>query len=234
MNKIQIILRQFCMALMLTAMLTIPALAASPIFSNVPEGTALQESVSYLVKRSVTNGTSTDTFSPEVPITARQWSVMLCRAYGAEIHGENWREQSQNCAEYAYSRGWLNESAIQAPDTRLCWSRLLESGLRTADVPIYDAGLFSGNEALSVSEDIMRVGRKLSLRAEGASAAESATRGEAAQLLYAVLTRELTVEAPPAPVPLENWAGVNVNDYLLAPRENRQQAVLLVNWKTLC
>lgn len=203
MNNIQIILRQLCTALMLTAVLTIPALAASPTFSDVPEGSALQESVSCLVERGITNGTGTDTFSPNAPITVRQWAVMLCRAYGAEIHGEN----------------WLNETAVQAPDTRLCRSSLLESGLRTAGVPVYDACLFPGNESLSVSENIMRVGRKLSLCAEGASAAESVTRGEAAQLLYAVLTRELTVEDPPAPVALVNAAGVNINDYLLALRQ---------------
>ena len=219
MNKIQIILRQSCAALMLIAALTIPALAASPTFSDVPEGSALQESVSCLVERGITNGTGTDTFSPNAPITVRQWAVMLCRAYGAEIHGENWRNQSQNCVETAYAHGWLNETAVQAPDTRLCRSSLLKSGLRTAGVPFYDACLFPENESLSVSENIMRVGRKLSLCAEGASAAESVTRGEAAQLLYAVLTRELTVEAPPTPVALVNAAGVNINDYLLALRQ---------------
>ena len=157
--------------------------------------------------------------SPNAPITVRQWAVMLCRAYGAEIHGENWRERSQNCVETAYAHGWLNETAVQAPDTRLCRSSLLEGGLRTAGVPVYDACLFPGNDSLSVSENIMRVGRKLSLCAEGASASESVTRGEAAQLLYAVLTRELTVETPPAPVPMENLAGVNINEYLLALRQ---------------
>ena len=207
MNKIQIILRQFCTALMLTAALTIPALAASPTFSDVPDGSALQESVSCLVERGITNGTGTDTFSPNAPITVRQWAVML------------WRERSQNCVETAYAHGWLNETAVQAPDTRLCRSSLLESGLRTAGVPVYNACLFPGNESLSVSENIIRVGRKLSLCAEGASAAESVTRGEAAQLLYAVLTRELTVEAPPTPVALVNAAGVNINDYLLALRQ---------------
>lgn len=219
MNKIQIILRQSCAALMLIAALTIPALAASPTFSDVPDGSALQESVSCLVERGITNGTGTDIFSPNAPITVRQWAVMLCRAYGAEIHGENWRERSQNCVETAYAHGWLNETAVQAPDTRLCRSSLLESGLRTAGVPVYDACLFPGNDSLSVSENIMRVGRKLSLCAEGASASESVTRGEAAQLLYAVLTRELTVETPPAPVPMENLAGVNINEYLLALRQ---------------
>lgn len=219
MNKIQIILRRFCAVLMLTAALTIPAPAASPTFSDVPEGSALQESVSCLVERGIPNGTGTDTFSPNAPITVRQWTVMLCRAYGAEIHGGNWRERSQNCVETAYAHGWLNETAVQAPDTRLCRSSLLESGLRTAGVPVYDACLFPGNESLSVSENIMRVGRKLSLCAEGASAAESVTRGEAAQLLYAVLTRELTAETPPTPVPMEDLAGVNINEYLLALRQ---------------
>ena len=53
MNRIQIILRRFCTALMLTAVLTIPVLAASPTFSDVPEGSALQESVSCLVERGI-------------------------------------------------------------------------------------------------------------------------------------------------------------------------------------
>ena len=219
MNKIQIILWQFCTALMLTAMLTIPALAALPIFSDVPEGPALQESVSYLVERGITNGTGADTFSPNAPITVRQWTVMLCRAYGAEIHGDNWQERSQNCVETAYARGWLNETAVREPDTQLCRSSLLESGLRTAGIPVYDACLFPGNESLSVSENIMRIGQELNLCVECASATEIVTRGEAAQLLYAVLTRELTVEAPPTPVALVNAAGVNINDYLMALRQ---------------
>lgn len=79
----------------------------------------LPESVSRLVERNVTNGTGAGTFSPEVPITARQWAVMLCRAYDAEIHRENWREQSQNCVEYACGRGWLDETAVQASDTQI-------------------------------------------------------------------------------------------------------------------
>ena len=67
MNRIQIILRRFCTALMLIAALTIPALAASLTFSDVPDGSALQESVSCLVERGITNGTGTDTFPPTPP-----------------------------------------------------------------------------------------------------------------------------------------------------------------------
>ena len=49
-------------------------------------------------------------------------------------------------------------------------------------------------------------------------ASEIVTRGEAAQLLHAILTQSFTVEEPPAPVTLENPAGVNTNGFLLELR----------------
>ena len=76
--------------------------------------------------------------------------------------------------------------------------------------------LYENGVKLSAFENCLRTARELSLCGETAAATEIVTRGETAQLLYAVLMRELTVEAPPAPVPLKNWAGVNANDYLLA------------------
>ena len=72
----------------------------------------------------------------------------------------------------------------------------------------------------------MRIGQKLSLCMEGASATEIIILGEAAQFRYAVLTQELSVDAPSAPVPLENLAGDNINDYLLALHQLQQQADL--------
>ena len=32
--------------------------------------------------------------APDAPVTVRQWSVMLCRAYGLPIEGDTWEEMS--------------------------------------------------------------------------------------------------------------------------------------------
>ena len=49
------------------------------------------------------------------------------------------------------------------------------------------------------------------------------TRGEAAKLLYAILTRTFTVEAPAAPATSVNTSGVNVNGFLLELRKVPKQ-----------
>ena len=62
------------------------------------------------------------------------------------------------------------------------------------------------------------MGCELQLCPADATASELVTRGESAQLLHAILTQSFTVEAPPAPVTLENPTGVHTNDFLLELR----------------
>ena len=74
--------------------MTVLAFAADSPFSDVAPDAPYAESIAYLVEHGITNGTDADTFSPDAPVTVRQWSVMLCLAYGLPIEGDTWEEMS--------------------------------------------------------------------------------------------------------------------------------------------
>ena len=67
-----------CTAFLLALSLTVPALAASGAFQDVPETADCYESVMYLAEHEITQGTGNGCFSPDAPVTVRQWAVMLC------------------------------------------------------------------------------------------------------------------------------------------------------------
>ena len=144
---------------------------------------------------------------------------MLCRAYGVETKGNSWSELSQNAVEQSFRKGWLNETALSTPNIQLCRGALLKSAFAAAKIPVYDSVLYAGGVSLPDYENCIRIGKELQLCGEEDDANEIVTRRDAAMLLYAILTRAFTVEAPPAPVALVNAAGVNINDYLLALRQ---------------
>ena len=122
---------------MLALSLTVPALAASGAFQDVPETADCYESVMYLAEHEITQGTGNGCFSPDAPVTTSQWAVMLCRAYGVETKGNSWSELSQSAVEQSYRKGWLNETALSAPRSPMCRSVLVESAFAAADVPVY-------------------------------------------------------------------------------------------------
>ncbi|MDD7000844.1 MAG: S-layer homology domain-containing protein, partial [Oscillibacter sp.] len=101
-----------CTAFLLALSLTVPALAASSAFQDVPETADCYESVMYLAEHEITQGTGNGCFSPDAPVTTSQWAVMLCRAYGVETKGNSWSELSQSAVEQSYRKGWLNETAL--------------------------------------------------------------------------------------------------------------------------
>ena len=202
--------------LVLAVTLSTAASAACTGFDDVPEFADCYESVMYLAEHEITQGTGNGCFSPDAPVTTSQWAVMLCRAYGVETNGSTWSELSQNAVEQSYRKGWLNETALSAPNTQLCRGALLKSAFAAAKIPIYDGVLYEGGVSLPNHENCIRIGKELQLCGEANTANEIVTRRDAAMLLHAILTRVFTVEAPPAPVALVNAAGVNINDYLLA------------------
>ena len=144
---------------------------------------------------------------------------MLCRAYGVETKGNSWSELSQSAVEQSYRNGWLNETALSAPNIQLCRGSLLKSAFAAAKIPVYDSVLYAGGVSLPDHENCIRIGKKLQLCGEEDDANEIVTRRDAAMLLHAILTRAFAVTAPAAPVTLVNAAGVNINDYLLALRQ---------------
>ena len=205
--------------LVLAVTLSTAASAACTGFDDVSESADCYESVIYLAKCEIAAGTGNDCFSPEQLITVEQWAVMLCRAYGAETIGDSWQDVGRSSVVEAYRQGWLNETALSAPNIQLCRGALLKSAFAAAKIPVYDSVLYAGGVSQSDYENCIRIGKELRLCGEANAADETVTRRDAAMLLHAILTRAFTVEAPPAPVALVNTAGVNIIDYLLALRQ---------------
>ena len=205
-------------AFALALILSNTASATRTGFADVPEDAACYESIMYLAEHGITKGTEANTFSPAQPVTVRQWAVMLCRAYGLETSGETWADLGRSATEEACQKGWLNVTALSETDTRMCRGVLYESALAAAGVPVYDSVLYEGGTNLSVYDNYLRVGCELQLCPADATASEIVTRGEVAQMLHAILTQSFAVEAPSAPVTLENPIGVHANDFLLELR----------------
>ena len=205
--------------LVLALILPTAASAACAGFDDVPEFADCYESVMYLAEHEITQGTGNGCFSPDAPVTVRQWAMMLCRAYEVKVEGNSWGDLSQSAVEQSYRKGWLNETALSAPNIQLCRGALLKSAFAAAKIPVYDSALYEGGVSLPDHENCIRIGKELRLCGEEDDANEVVTRRDAAMLLRAILTRAFTVEAPPAPVALVNAAGVNINDYLVALRQ---------------
>ena len=109
----------------------------------------------YLAEHGITKGTEANTFSPAQPVTVRQWAVMLCRAYELETSGETWAELGRSATEQACQKGWLNVTALSAPDTRMCRGALYESALAAAGIPVYDSVLYEGETNLSAYDNYL-------------------------------------------------------------------------------
>lgn len=204
----------------LAVILPTAASAACTGFDDLPETADCYESVMYLAEHEITQGTGNGYFSPDAPVTVRQWAMMLCRAYDVKVEGNSWSDLSQSAVEQSYRKGWLNETALSAPNIQLCRGALLKSAFAAAKIPVYDSVLYAGGVSLPDHENCIRIGKELQLCGEANTANEIVTRRDAAMLLHAILTRAFTVEAPPAPVALVNAAGVNLNDYLVALRQD--------------
>ena len=216
------IIRRTALAVCTFVLVLILPTAASAVctgFVDVPESADCYESVMYLAGHEITQGTGNGCFSPDAPVTVRQWAMMLCRAYDVKVEGSSWSDLSQSAVEQAYRKGWLNETALSAPNIQLCRGALLKSAFAAAKIPVYDSVLYAGGVSLPNHENCIRIGKELQLCGEEDDANEIVTRRDAAMLLHAILTRAFAVTAPAAPVTLVNAAGVNINDYLLALRQ---------------
>lgn len=205
-----------CAAVLLAMLLTISASAAAPHFEDVSADTPYAESILYLADYGITNGTDSCLFSPNAPVTTRQWAVLLCQAYGLEADGTTWAEQGQNAVRQVYQKGWMEATALSAP-MRMCRGAFYKSAFAVAGITVYDNTLYGG-EPLSDYENCLRTASELNLCGADADPLETVTRGEAAQTLHAILTQKLAVREPPMPVTLENRSGVNTNAFLLALR----------------
>ena len=89
--------------------------------------------------------------------------MMLCRAYEVKVEGSSWSDLSQSAVEQSYRKGWLNETALSAPNIRLCRGALLKSAFAAAKIPVYDSVLYAGGVSLPDYENCIRIGKELQL-----------------------------------------------------------------------
>ena len=204
--------------LVLSMLLTVPVFAFSTGFTDVSEKATYAEAVSYLADAGILRGTASGRFSPNERITVSQWATMLCRAFDTEPEGVSWQEAGTNAVQEAVRNGWLDATAIGDKNGVICRGELYRTVFAAAGIPLYDATLY-GLDWLSLSKNALRVGKELGLCAENKTAADLVTRAEAAQLLHAVLTRNLAVTPPNTPVTVENLTQWNVNAFLLELRK---------------
>ena len=205
------------LTLLLTALLSVPV-SATGGYSDVPPDSACYESVTYLAEQGITSGTGGNCYSPDDLITVRQWAVMLCRAYLPDtLPTASYESLGDACVRQCYREGWVTESAVLSRDSRMCRAALLESDFAAADIPVYDYSLYPGGTTLSTYDNLLRLGKELGLCGPDSGAQELMTRGDAAQVLYQLLTNEYEVEAPPlaAAAFLCNKEEAGLNPYLV-------------------
>ena len=160
-----------CTAMFLSLqMAELPASAAGR-FSDVPAGSPFYESVTYLAECGITAGTGGHSFSPERPITVREWAALLFRAFdGSTLSCDSPKERSELSIQRCYQNGWLGVSAAISPDGTLCRGELLLSAFHAAGLPVYNASLYGYEETgMSPQENAVRIGKELGLCPEAAA-----------------------------------------------------------------
>ena len=206
------------LTLIISVLLSISASAATDGFSDVPEASPFYESVTYLAGHGITYGTGNGQYAPDAPITVRQWATMLCRAFDKEdALSDPAGYGGDACIKQGYADGWLTLSAIAAPDSRLCRYAIYESGFAAFDITLYSSQLYPDRDPLSPQDNALYAAVSFGLCEGTCAGTDIITRGEAANLLYALLAREFTVAPPPIleTIPLNNKEGVHLNGYLL-------------------
>lgn len=204
------------LTLIISTLLPISAFAASDSFSDVPEASPFYESVTYLASHGITYGKGNNRYAPGTPITVRQWATMLCRVLDKEdVLADPAGYGGDACIKQGYADGWLNLTAIAAPDSRLCRYAIYESGFAAFDIAFYSSQLYPDKEALSPQDNVLLAAKSFGLCKDTCAGTDIITRGKAADLLYALLTREFTVAPILESLPLNNKEGVHLNSYLL-------------------
>lgn len=101
------------LTLIISALLSVSAFAASDGFSDVPEASPFYESVTDLAGQGIAYGTGNGRYAPDTPITVRQWATMICRAFDKEdALSDPAGYGGDACINQGYADGWLNLPAM--------------------------------------------------------------------------------------------------------------------------
>lgn len=182
--------------LVLCMTLSMSAFAAEvPVFQDVSADSPWYVGITYAADNGITSGTGNGNFSPDQNITARQWAVMICRAYGKKV--EPIEDSPFGTAEMklGYKEGWLDIGAMFAPDSAMCRRYTYESIFRVEKIPVFSSDLYATDE-LSDENRYVRAGKENNLCEPTDGELDLITRGEAAQIIYFMQTKDIRVEMP--------------------------------------
>lgn len=100
--------------LVLSMLLSVPALAFSTGFTDVSEKATYAEAISYLADAGILRGTASGKFAPNEKITVSQWATMLCRAFDTEPEGVSWQEVGGRMLSRLPSAaaGWSRQQSV--------------------------------------------------------------------------------------------------------------------------
>lgn len=219
-RKLRKLLRITAAVLAITGILASTAMAAgsSPRFTDIPASSIYAESTAYLAEHGITCGVGNNQYSPERPITIREWAVFLCRAQEKPDSAVASQEDVMaSCLQQCYLNGWLDVNAVTAPGSTVCRGELLLSAFHAFDIPVYDRSLYPGGARMTGWENAVRVGIELGLCPNGADACDSMTRGDAALLLFSLMSQQLEPAQPPLleELTIQSAQDTALNDYLL-------------------
>ena len=202
-------------AAVLCLQLTLGAAAAEPLlFRDVDSTSPWYDGVVFAVEHGISHGTGEGIFSPDDPITTRQWAVMLCRAYGQDAEPTPDASFGEAELALAYREGWLNMDAMLHPDTGVCRSEMYASVFAAEDVPVYPYEFYEDGVPLTTAENYIRAGWENGLCSKTSEPLELVTRGEAVQLLYQIHENGLRTEVPEI---VETWNVHNADEADLGP-----------------
>ena len=207
-----IVLLALCMTLSMSALAV-----EAPVFQDVSTDSPWYDSILYAVENGITSGTGNGHFSPDQNITARQWAVMICRAYNKEVKAAPDAPFGAAEMKLGFDEGWLDISAMVSPDSVMCRRYTYESIFRVERIPVFSSNLYAAEEQPNENAYV-RVAKKNGMCESTVDALDLITRGEAIHIIHLMLTKEIRVDTPSL-VQMVNLVNVDntlaLNDFLL-------------------
>ena len=139
--------------------------------------------IAYLEDANIANGDGVS-FHADRLITVREWYAMLCRADGYVVK-EPWEQAVGKYLDYAYSNYWIDYNTYSEPLSKVTLSAACEGVFALLDIEVYDG-----------DDKYVALAQKNGLVDDYPDSNHLITRGEAAELLYRALTRDIRPYPP--------------------------------------
>ena len=179
---------------MILAALTLCTSLILPAFAAQAPDTAdslWHEGVAYVTEKDI----AYDLGDLGENITVREWAVMICRAYGKDVRSGSDGVFGAAEVELAYKEGWLDLSAMMDPDSAMCRRYAYESIFKVGDIPVFSTELYA-EDGDSSENRYYRAAKENGLCEDTDGELDLITKGEAAQIVYLMQTKDIQVEAP--------------------------------------